>query len=65
MFFFFSEMGTQIRIASRAKYKMLPVVVECFSRLQVKTFYPLQAYTHTFHSVLFINIAYSGGVIAC
>ena len=49
-------MGTQIRIASRAKYKMLSVVLECFSTLQVKIFCQLQACTHTFHSVLFINM---------
>ena len=42
----FSEMGTQIRIAWRAKYKMLPVILECSSRLQVNTFYHLQACTH-------------------
>ena len=42
----FSEVGAQIRTAQRAKYKMLPVVLECFSRLQVKTFYQLQACTH-------------------
>ena len=42
----FSEMGTQIRIAWRAKYKILPVILECSSRLHVKTFYQLQACTH-------------------
>ena len=61
----FSEMKTQVRIAWRAKYKMLSVVLECFSRLEVKIFYQLQACTHTFCSVLFISIAYSGGVITC
>ena len=35
---------------------MLSVVLECFSRLQVKIFYQLQACTHTFYSVLFINM---------
>ena len=42
----FFEMGTQIRIAWRAKYKMLPVILECSSRLQVKSFYQLQACIH-------------------
>ena len=42
----FSEMGTQVRIAWSAKYKMLPVIVECSSRLRVKTFYQLQTCTH-------------------
>ena len=32
-------MGTEIRMAYRAKYKMLSVVLECFSKLQVKIFY--------------------------
>ena len=49
-------MGTQIRMAYRAKYKMLSVVLECFSRLQVKIFYQLQACTYTFYSVLFISM---------
>ena len=59
----FSEMGTHIRIAWRANYKILSVVLECISRLQVKILYQLQACTHTFCSVLFVNIAYSGEVI--
>ena len=42
----FSEIGTQIRVAWRAKYKMLHVLLECSLRLQVKTFYQLQACTH-------------------
>ena len=45
---FFSEMGTQIRLAQRAKYKMLPVILECSSRFQRETFYQLQACTHIF-----------------
>ena len=32
------------------------MVLECFSRLQVKIFYQLHACTHTFCSVLFINM---------
>ena len=56
----FSEMGTQIRIAWRAKYKMLSVVLDCFSRLQVK-FSINYSHAHSFCSILFINIAYSGG----
>ena len=54
----FSEMGTQIRIAWRAKYKMLPVILECSSMLQVKTFYQLQACTYS-------SVSYSGGVNTC
>ena len=42
----FSEVETQIRIAQRAKYKILPVIHEYSSRLQVKTFYELQTCTH-------------------
>ena len=49
-------MGTEIRMAYRAKYKMLSVVLECFSKLQVKIFYQLQVCTHTLYSVLFINM---------
>ena len=33
-----SEVGTQIRTAWRAKYKMLSGVLDCLSRLQVKIF---------------------------
>ena len=63
---YFSEMGTHIRIAWRAKYKVLSVILECFARLLGENFlYQLQARTHTFCSVLFINIAYSGGDITC
>ena len=43
----FFLMGTQIRTAQRAKYKMLSVSL-------VKIFYQSQASTHTFYSVLFI-----------
>ena len=42
----FSEMGTQIRIAWRAKHKVLPVIFECYSKFQVKNFNQLQACTH-------------------
>ena len=35
---------------------MLSVALECFSRLQVKISYQLQACTQTFYSVLFINM---------
>ena len=53
---FFFKMGTEIRMAYRAKHKMLSVVLECFSKLQVKIFYQLQVCTHTFCSVLFISM---------
>ena len=49
----FFKIGTQIRIAQRTKYKILCVVLECFSRLQVKIFYQLQACTHTFYCLVY------------
>ena len=61
----FSEMGTQIRIAWRAKYKMLPVILECSSRLQGENFLSITGMYTNFRTVLFINIAYCGGVNTC
>ena len=47
------EMRTQIRMATRTKFQMLPVVHECCLKLQTKTFQQFFACARTFRSVLF------------
>ena len=61
----FSEIGTQIRIAWRAKYNMLPCDPRMFLKASGENFLSTAGMHTHFRSVLFINIAYSGGINTC